>query len=139
MKRESAATAIPMIKNFRGWGQPDVLLEQLETGKPYPDPRRLDSDLQSHRRSGRRSQETPGSPEETGLYRRGGYLPDSHQHGPGGYLPAGRGPIRKRKLPQLVVASDQYGQGLSRSGDSKSDWEINLEMAKRVSHEADPL
>jgi len=25
----------PMVKGFRGWGQPDVLLEQLETGKPY--------------------------------------------------------------------------------------------------------
>ena len=24
-----------MVKGFRGWGQPDVLLEQLETGKPY--------------------------------------------------------------------------------------------------------
>ena len=25
-----------MVKNFRGWVQPDVLIEQLETGKPYP-------------------------------------------------------------------------------------------------------
>ncbi len=26
----------PMFKNFRGWAQPDMVLEQLETGKPYP-------------------------------------------------------------------------------------------------------
>ena len=35
-EKRIGADRYPMIKNFRGWGQPDVLLEQLQTGKPYP-------------------------------------------------------------------------------------------------------
>ncbi len=26
----------PMVKNFRGWAQPDMAIEQINTGKPYP-------------------------------------------------------------------------------------------------------
>ncbi|MFH1489137.1 MAG: molybdopterin-dependent oxidoreductase [Pseudomonadota bacterium] len=26
----------PMVKGFRGWAQPDVAIEQIDTGKPYP-------------------------------------------------------------------------------------------------------
>ncbi len=35
-EKRIGANDYPMIKNFRGWGQPDVLIEQMETGKPYP-------------------------------------------------------------------------------------------------------
>jgi anaerobic selenocysteine-containing dehydrogenase len=35
-EKRIGADRYPMIKNFRGWVQPDVLIEQLETGKPYP-------------------------------------------------------------------------------------------------------
>jgi anaerobic selenocysteine-containing dehydrogenase len=35
-EKRIGANRYPMIKNFRGWVQPDVLIEQLETGKPYP-------------------------------------------------------------------------------------------------------
>ncbi len=34
-EKRIGANDYPMIKNFRGWVQPDVLMEQLETGKPY--------------------------------------------------------------------------------------------------------
>ncbi|MGD9143475.1 MAG: molybdopterin-dependent oxidoreductase [Dehalococcoidia bacterium] len=34
-EKRIGANDYPMIKNFRGWVQPDVLIEQLETGKPY--------------------------------------------------------------------------------------------------------
>jgi anaerobic selenocysteine-containing dehydrogenase len=35
-EKRIGANRYPMIKNFRGWVQPDVLIEQLESGKPYP-------------------------------------------------------------------------------------------------------
>lgn len=35
-EKRIGADRYSMIKNFRAWVQPDVLLEQLETGKPYP-------------------------------------------------------------------------------------------------------
>jgi anaerobic selenocysteine-containing dehydrogenase len=34
-EKRIGADRYPMIKNFRGWVQPDVLIEQLETDKPY--------------------------------------------------------------------------------------------------------
>jgi len=35
-EKRIGANDYPMIKNFRGWVQPDVLIEQMETGEPYP-------------------------------------------------------------------------------------------------------
>jgi anaerobic selenocysteine-containing dehydrogenase len=35
-EKRIGANRYPMIKNFRGWVQPDVLIEQMETGEPYP-------------------------------------------------------------------------------------------------------
>jgi anaerobic selenocysteine-containing dehydrogenase len=34
-EKRIGANIYPMIKNFRGWVQPDVLIEQLESDKPY--------------------------------------------------------------------------------------------------------
>jgi anaerobic selenocysteine-containing dehydrogenase len=30
------AAKYPLVKNFRAWAQPDEIIQQLETGKPYP-------------------------------------------------------------------------------------------------------
>jgi anaerobic selenocysteine-containing dehydrogenase len=35
-EKRIGADRYPLVKNFRGWAQPDMLTEQLETGKPYP-------------------------------------------------------------------------------------------------------
>ncbi len=35
-EKRIGADRYPMVKNFRGWVQPDVLIEQMETGQPYP-------------------------------------------------------------------------------------------------------
>jgi anaerobic selenocysteine-containing dehydrogenase len=35
-EKRIGADRYPMIKNFRGWASEDVVLEQRETGKPYP-------------------------------------------------------------------------------------------------------
>ncbi len=35
-EKRIGASRYPMVKDFRGWVQPDVLIEQMETGQPYP-------------------------------------------------------------------------------------------------------
>jgi anaerobic selenocysteine-containing dehydrogenase len=121
----------PMFKNFRGWAQPDVLIEQLETGKPYEihgawiqtsnpiggqaaDPKRHLAALKNL--DFIVVVDTFLNPTSVGLA-------DI-------FLPAA--PLSQKEsfrnwwwpLTSIVKACD--------SGDTKSDWEINLEMAKRL-------
>ena len=35
-KKRIGADRYPLVKNFRAWAQPDAVLQQIETGKPYP-------------------------------------------------------------------------------------------------------
>ena len=35
-EKRVGADLYPMVKNFRGWSQPDKVIEQIESGKPYP-------------------------------------------------------------------------------------------------------
>jgi anaerobic selenocysteine-containing dehydrogenase len=35
-KKRIGADRYPLVKNFRAWAQPDAVLQQMETGKPYP-------------------------------------------------------------------------------------------------------
>jgi anaerobic selenocysteine-containing dehydrogenase len=35
-EKRIGADAYPMVKNFRGWAQPDMAIEQIDSGKPYP-------------------------------------------------------------------------------------------------------
>jgi len=35
-EKRIGANRYPMIKGFRGWAQPDMAIEQIDTGKPYP-------------------------------------------------------------------------------------------------------
>jgi anaerobic selenocysteine-containing dehydrogenase len=35
-EKRIGANDYPMVKNFRGWAQPDVAIDQIMTGKPYP-------------------------------------------------------------------------------------------------------
>jgi anaerobic selenocysteine-containing dehydrogenase len=127
----------PMLKNFRGWGQPDILLEQMETGEPY---------------------EIHGAWIQTSNPI-GGQAADPHRHlaalqkldfivvvdifqTPTSmsladiFLPAAvtgeKDSLRSWWWPltNSVKAVD--------AGDTKSDWEINLEMAKRVSSKPIP-
>jgi anaerobic selenocysteine-containing dehydrogenase len=130
-EKRIGADRYPMLKNFRGWGQPDVLLEQLESGKPYEihgawiqtsnpiggqaaDPKR-------HLEALRKLDfvvvvDTFQNPTSMALA-------DI-------FLPAAATSEKESfrnwwwPLTNAVKAVD--------AGDTKSDWEINLEMAKRV-------
>ena len=35
-EKRVGADKYPMVKNFRGWAQPDMVIDQCHTGKPYP-------------------------------------------------------------------------------------------------------
>jgi anaerobic selenocysteine-containing dehydrogenase len=35
-EKRVGADAYPMVKNFRGWAQPDMMIDQIASGKPYP-------------------------------------------------------------------------------------------------------
>jgi len=35
-EKRIGADAYPMVKNFRGWAQPDMVIDQVESGVPYP-------------------------------------------------------------------------------------------------------
>jgi len=35
-EKRIGADVYPMVKNFRGWAQPDMTIEQIDSGKPYP-------------------------------------------------------------------------------------------------------
>jgi anaerobic selenocysteine-containing dehydrogenase len=35
-KKRIGADKYPMVKNFRGWAQPDMVIDQMMTGDPYP-------------------------------------------------------------------------------------------------------
>ncbi len=35
-EKRIGADRYPMVKGFRGWAQPDMAIEQIDTGKPYP-------------------------------------------------------------------------------------------------------
>ena len=35
-EKRIGADVYPMVKNFRGWAQPDMAIEQIDSGKPYP-------------------------------------------------------------------------------------------------------
>jgi anaerobic selenocysteine-containing dehydrogenase len=35
-EKRVGADKYPMVKNFRGWSQPDMVIDQCHTGKPYP-------------------------------------------------------------------------------------------------------
>lgn len=35
-EKRIGADTYPMVRNFRGWAQPDMAIEQIDSGKPYP-------------------------------------------------------------------------------------------------------
>jgi anaerobic selenocysteine-containing dehydrogenase len=127
----------PMVKGFRGWGQPDVLLEQLESGKPYKihgawiqtsnpiggqagDPKRhlaamkdLDFIVCVD------TFQTPTTMALADIFLPAAALSEKESFR-NWWWP----------LTNIVKACD--------AGDTKSDWEINLEMARRVSERPVP-
>jgi anaerobic selenocysteine-containing dehydrogenase len=126
------ANRYPMIKNFRAFVQPDVLIEQMETGKPYPIKAAW---IQSSNVIG--GQAADPRRHLNALKKLEFIAVVDLFHNPTSmaladiFLPAAAFPEKESfrswwaPLAVLVKAVDV--------GECKSDWEINLELAKRLS------
>ncbi len=131
-EKRIGANDYPMIKGFRGWVQPDVLINQMETGKPYP---------------------VKGAWIQTSNII-GGQAADSRRHYNAMkkldfivvvdlfqtpttmaladiFLPAAT-ICEKESFRSWWQPLGVSVKAIENIGESKSDWEINLEMAKRL-------
>ena len=50
-EKRIGADKYPMVKNFRGWAQPDMVIDQIDSGKPYPIKGGMDPDGERRRRA----------------------------------------------------------------------------------------
>ncbi len=126
------ANEYPMIKNFRGWVQPDVLIEQMETGKPYPIKAAW---IQTSNIIG--GQAADPRRHYNALKKLDFIVVVDLFHNPTSialadiFMPAASFPEKESfrswwaPLCAIVKAVEV--------GECKSDWEINLELAKRLS------
>ncbi len=131
-EKRIGASQYPMIKGFRGWVQPDVAIEQMETGKPYPikaawiqtsnilggqaaDPKR-------HYKALKKLDfvvcvdlfQNPTSMAVADIFLPAATFPEKES-------------FRSWWAPLSVIVK------AVEVGECKSDWEINLEMARRLS------
>jgi len=131
-EKRIGASRYPMIKGFRGWAQPDVAIEQMETGEPYPikaawiqtsnilggqaaDPRR-------HYNAMKKLDfvvcvdlfQNPTSMALADIFLPAATFPEKES-------------FRSWWSPLSVIVK------AVEVGECKSDWEINLEMARRLS------
>lgn len=122
----------PMFKNFRGWAQPDVCLEQLETAKPYPI---KGAWIQTSNILG--GQAADPKRHYNALKKLEFIVVVDLFHNPTTMaladivLPAATFPEKESMftLNSILGVTVKAVDG----GECKSDWEINLEMAKRLS------
>jgi anaerobic selenocysteine-containing dehydrogenase len=137
-EKRIGANRYPMIKNFRGWAQPDVLLEQLKTNKPYPI---KGAWIQTSNPIGGQAADPRGHLEAlkklefivcVDLFQTPTTMALADI-----FLPAASFPekesFRSWWAPLSVVVK------AVEVGECKSDWEINLEMAKRLATKPVPF
>jgi len=131
-EKRIGADRYPMVKGFRGWVQPDVLFEQLKTGKPYPIKAAW---IQTSNPIGGQAADPHGHLER--LKKLDFIVVVDLFHTPTTMaladivLPAATFPekesLRAWWAPLCVLVKAVEVE------ECKSDWEINLEMAKRLS------
>ncbi len=137
-EKRIGADRYPAVKNFRAWVQPDVLIEQMETGKPYPVKAawiQTSNVIGGQAAEPRRHYEalkkldfivyvdlfqTPTSMAVADIFLPAATFPEKNS-------------MRSWWAPlSVMVKAVQVGE-------AKSDWEINLEMAKRVATKPIPF
>ncbi len=136
-EKRIGADSYPCSRTSAAGPSRTCVLEQMETGEPYPIKACLDPDHQHPRRAGGRSQEhyqAALSKLEFNVVV--DTFHDAHQHGHRRHHPAGRGHRREGELSPLVVARSSHTRSRRWTrATRRSDWEINLEMAKRLQSE----
>jgi len=131
-EKRIGADRYPVVRNFRAWVQPDMLLEQMETGKPYPIKAAW---IQTSNILGGQAADPKRHYEQLKKFDFIVYV-DLFQNPTSMavadiFLPAATFPekdsIRSWWTPLGVI------QKAVQVGECKTDWEINFELAKRLS------
>jgi anaerobic selenocysteine-containing dehydrogenase len=134
-KKRIGADVYPMVKNFRGWAHPDMAIDQINTGQPYPI---KGAWIQTANILG--GQAARARLHYEALKKLDFVVVVDLFHNPTSmaladiFLPAAtfaeKNSFRAWWAPLAVI------QKRVQVGDCKSDWEINFEMAKRFNPEA---
>jgi anaerobic selenocysteine-containing dehydrogenase len=137
-KKRIGADRYPLVKNFRSWALSDMVLEQMETGKPYPIKGlwcQTNNFMANTAQDPKRHYEAVRKLEFNVVVDT--FMTPTAQAIADIVLPAGTFPekdsVFTTGIPlnaiQKVITVDEC----------KSDWEINFELARRLSPEAVPF
>ena len=136
-KKRIGADRYPMVKNFRAWALSDVVLEQMETGKPYPIKGlwcQTNNFLANTAQDPKRHYEAVRKLEFNVVVDT--FMTPTAQAIADIVLPAGSFP-EKDSVFTTGVPLNAIRKVIS-VGECRSDWEINFELAKRLNPEAVP-
>ena len=136
-KKRIGADRYPLVKNFRSWALSDMVLEQMETGKPYPIKGlwcQTNNFMANTAQDPRRHYEAVRKLEFNVVVDT--FMTPTAQAIADIVLPAGTFPEKDSVFTTGVPLNAI--QKVITVDECKSDWEINFELAKRLSPEAVP-
>jgi anaerobic selenocysteine-containing dehydrogenase len=136
-KKRIGADRYPLVKNFRSWALPDMVLEQMETGKPYPIKGlwcQTNNFMANTAQDPVRHYEAVRKLEFNVVIDT--FMTPTAQAIADIVLPAGSFPEKDSVFTTGVPLNAI--QKVLTVDECKSDWEINFEMAKRLSPESVP-
>ncbi len=136
-KKRIGADRYPLVKNFRAWAQPDLVLEQMETGNPYPIKGfwcQTNNFLANTAQDPRRHYEAVRKLDFNVVVDL--FMTPTAEAIADIILPAASFPEKDSVFTTGVLLNAI--QKVISVGECKSDWEINFEMARRLSPESVP-
>jgi anaerobic selenocysteine-containing dehydrogenase len=136
-KKRIGADRYPLVKNFRSWALSDMVLEQMESGKPYPIKGlwcQSNNFMANTAQDPRRHYEAVRKLEFNVVVDT--FMTPTAQAIADIVLPAGTFPEKDSVFSTGVILNPI--QKVLTVDECKSDWEINFELARRLSPEAVP-
>ncbi|MFC1933316.1 molybdopterin-dependent oxidoreductase [Chloroflexota bacterium] len=136
-EKRIGADRYPLVKNFRAWAQPDLILEQMETGKPYPIKGfwcQTNNFMACTAQDPRRHYEAIRKLDFNVVVDL--FMTPTAQAIADIVLPAGSFPEKDSVFSTGIPLNAI--QKVIEVDECKSDWEINFELAKRLNPEAVP-
>ena len=110
-EKRIGADKYPMLKGFRGWAHPDMAIEQIDTGKPYPVKAAWIQTANILGGQAARARYHYDALKKLDFRRRRRPFSQSHHHGAGRYCPPCRHLCGERQLPLLVGAVERHPEG----------------------------
>jgi anaerobic selenocysteine-containing dehydrogenase len=137
-KKRIGADRYPLVKNFRSWALSDMVLEQMETGKPYPIKGlwcQTNNFMANTAQDPKRHYEAVRKLEFNVVVDT--FMTPTAQAIADIVLPAGSVPEKDSVFTTGIPLNAIYK--VITVDECKSDWEINFELAKRLSPDAVPF